>query len=60
VRSHGLGVMNAGMTILSALILCRFFDADIGFVARGVAFIVIGAGFLLANLMMLRKRGAAQ
>ncbi|WP_457796879.1 DUF2157 domain-containing protein [Methylocystis sp. S23] len=60
VRSHGLGAMNAGMTILSALILCRFFDADIGFVARGVAFIVIGAGFLLANLMMLRKRGAAQ
>ncbi len=59
VRSHSLGTMNAGMSIISALILCRFFDADIGFVARGVAFIVIGAGFLVANLTMLRKRGAA-
>ncbi|QGM99015.1 DUF2157 domain-containing protein [Methylocystis parvus] len=60
LRSHRLGTMNAGMMILSALILCRFFDADIGFVARGVTFILIGAGFLAANLLMLRKRGAAQ
>jgi hypothetical protein len=60
VRSRGLGTMNAGMMILSALILCRFFDSDIGFVARGVGFILIGAGFLTANLVMLRKRGGAK
>lgn len=59
-RSQRLGMVNSGMMILSALILIRFFDADLGFVARGVAFIVIGAGFLLANLLLLRKRGAPQ
>lgn len=60
VRSQSLGTMNAGMMILSALIFCRFFDSDIGFVARGVAFILIGVGFLTANLVMLRKRGEAK
>ncbi len=60
LRSQGLAMVNAGMMILSALILLRFFDADIGFVARGVAFIVIGAGFLVTNLLLLRKRRAAQ
>ncbi|WP_442753470.1 DUF2157 domain-containing protein [Methylocystis sp. JAN1] len=60
VRSHALGTMNAGMMILSALIFCRFFDSDIGFVARGVGFILIGVGFLAANLVMLRKRGEAK
>lgn len=60
LRAQRLGTMNAGMTILSALIFFRFFDADIGFVARGIAFILIGAGFLGANLTMLRKRGAAK
>ncbi|PPD43667.1 MAG: hypothetical protein CTY15_08980 [Methylocystis sp.] len=60
LRAQRLAMVNAGMMILSALILIRFFDVDIGFVARGVAFIVIGAGFLLTNVMLLRKRRAAQ
>jgi uncharacterized membrane protein len=60
LRAHRLGVVNAGMVVLSGLILCRFFDADIGFVARGLAFIVVGAGFLIANLVLLRKMGAAK
>ncbi|GLI91315.1 hypothetical protein LMG27198_03070 [Methylocystis echinoides] len=58
-RTQRLGLVNAGMAVLSALIFCRFFDSDLGFVARGVAFIVVGAGFLAANLVLLRKKGAA-
>jgi len=60
VKERRLGVINAGMLLLSALILCRFFDADLGFVARGVAFIALGTGFLVTNLVLLRRKGAAQ
>jgi hypothetical protein len=49
------------MLILTAVLVARFFDSDLGFVARGVAFILIGVGFLSANLVMVRKsKGGAQ
>jgi len=60
VKVQRLGIINAGMLLLSALILCRFFDADLGFVARGIAFILVGTGFLVTNLVLLRRKGAAQ
>lgn len=49
-----LGKMNAGMGILSLLILMRFFDSDMNILIRGLAFIIIGAGFLAANFFMVR------
>ena len=59
VRRHQLGTVNGGMLILSALVLCRFFDSDLGFVLRGVVFIALGAGFLIANFLLLRRKRAA-
>ena len=59
VRRHQLGTVNGGMLILSALVLCRFFDSDLGFVLRGVVFIALGAGFLIANFLLLRRKPAA-
>ena len=58
--AQSLGMVNGGMLILAALILSRFFDADLGFLARGVAFIALGAGFLAVNVVMMRRRGAAK
>ena len=58
--AQSLGMVNGGMLILAAVILARFFDADLGFLARGVAFILLGAGFLAVNVMMMRKGGAAK
>ncbi len=58
--AQSLGMVNGGMLILAALILSRFFDADLGFLARGVAFIALGAGFLVVNVVMMRRRGAAK
>jgi uncharacterized membrane protein len=58
LRRHQLGTVNGGMLILSALVLCRFFDADLGFVLRGLAFIGLGVGFLVANFLLLRRRRA--
>jgi hypothetical protein len=60
LRGRRLGVVNAGMFVLSAVILCRFFDEDLGFLARGVAFIVVGVGFLVTNLVLLRWKGGSK
>lgn len=54
-RDH-LGLLNFGLLMITALIICRFFDTDISFFIRGVLFVVVGAGFFMANYWMLRKR----
>ena len=59
VRRHQLGTVNGGMLILSALVLCRFFDSEMGFVLRGCVFIALGAGFLITNFLLLRRKRAA-
>jgi uncharacterized membrane protein len=60
LRGRRLGVVNAGMAVLAGVILCRFFDADLGFLLRGVAFIVIGLGFLATNLVLFRWKGGVK
>ena len=56
-----LGLVNGGMVLLMALIVARFFDTELGFVVRGVVFILLGIGFLVTNIVVARrlKRGAA-
>ncbi|MDR0901931.1 MAG: DUF2157 domain-containing protein [Opitutaceae bacterium] len=56
VRRGSMAGMNEGALLLAVLAACRFFDSDISFVVRSVAFIVIGAGFLGANLWFLSRR----
>lgn len=56
VRRDRLDVTNAGMATLAALFIARFFDEDISFTVRGVAFILIGAGILGANWFVVRRR----
>ncbi|MEO0505809.1 MAG: DUF2157 domain-containing protein [Bacteroidota bacterium] len=55
VRNH-LGILNLGLVIITVLIACRFFDTDLSFVARGLLFVSVGAGFFMANYLMLKKR----
>lgn len=50
-----IGRANAGLGILALLFTFRFFDSDMGILARGVAFILIGMGFLGANLWISRR-----
>ena len=56
VKSNHLGVMNYGLIVITALIICRFFDTDISFIVKGILFITVGVGFFLANYQMLKKR----
>lgn len=56
VGRRSLGIVNAGMVLLAALIVARFFDIELSFVVRGVAFVLVGLGFLAANLVLARRK----
>lgn len=55
IQTGKISRANAGLAILALLFTFRFFDSDMGLLARGVAFILIGMGFLGANLWMARR-----
>jgi hypothetical protein len=50
--------MNIGLLVVTALIIARFFDSDLSFLLRGLVFIALGIAFLVANVVMLRRKGA--
>ncbi|MFK7982273.1 MAG: DUF2157 domain-containing protein [Saprospiraceae bacterium] len=51
-----LGILNLGMLILAALIMCRFFDLELSFVTRGVLFVLVGIGFFITNYQLIKRR----
>lgn len=57
IQTKSLGAVNAGMFMLAALIIARFFDSEINFIVKGLVFIFIGIGFLLTNIVILRRKG---
>lgn len=56
IKIQHLGISNGGMLILTILAVMRFFDSTLGYFERGVAFILVGVGFLVTNMLILRKR----
>lgn len=56
VQRFDLKLINLGAFWMVLLIWTRFFDAWAGFMGRGIAFILAGAGFIGANLLMIRLR----
>lgn len=59
VRAGRVYEANLGMAVITALAIVRFFDSDFEFVVRGIAFIVIGAGFLVTNLIVFKRKARA-
>jgi hypothetical protein len=60
IRSQELGTSNRGLFALAALILSRFFDTDLSFLARGLVFVGFGTACFLLNLWLMRRtRGPA-
>lgn len=55
LRNH-LGILNFGLIIIAILAILRFFDDNIPFVWRGLFFLAAGAGFFVANYLLLKKR----
>ena len=57
-QQNHLGILNYGLLIITALIMCRFFDTDLSFIVRGLLFIAVGIGFFVANYLMIKQRRA--
>ena len=55
VRRLALGTANRGLLTLSALALARFFDSDLTFLARGIAFVVLGIACFALNVWLMRR-----
>ena len=60
IQKHQMALVNVGMLFISALIIARFFDADFDFVVKGVAFVLLGIGFLSVNVLLSRKLKAME
>jgi len=59
IRSGRVVEANLGMLVIALLATARFFDTDLEFVVRGVAFIAIGLGFLATNLIVFKRKARA-
>lgn len=59
IQTNSIARANFGLLLIAALAISRFFDSDLSFVTRGVGFIVVGAGFLIANILLFKKRATA-
>jgi uncharacterized membrane protein len=55
-KEDHLGVLNYGLLIISALIICRFFDTDISFIVKGILFVALGISFFYTNYLIIKKR----
>lgn len=55
-KKDHLGILNFGLLIITALVICRFFDTNLSFVFKGILFVSVGVGFFAANSWMLKKR----
>lgn len=55
-RRDQLWLLNYGLLIITALVICRFFDTDLSFVIRGILFVSVGIGFFVTNYKMLERR----
>jgi hypothetical protein len=59
IRASRVFEANLGMLVVAILAIARFFDSDFEFVVRGIAFIAIGLGFLVTNLVLFKRKARA-
>lgn len=50
--------LNTGLVVIGLLAVLRFFDTELSFVLRGIIFIGVGLGFVLANYQLIQKKKA--
>jgi uncharacterized membrane protein len=56
IRSRSIARANFGLAVIAALAIARFFDSDFTFLTRGFGFVSVGIGFLVANLILFKKK----
>ncbi len=55
IRARDMARINLGMFVLLSVIAARFFDTNWSLVVKGIAFVLLGMGFLLANVRLARR-----
>ena len=55
VRVMELGIVNRGLAAAAAFMVARFFDTDLSFLLRGIAFVALGIACLGVNLWLIRR-----
>lgn len=55
LAERSMAAANTGLSLIAMLVLMRFFDGDWSFTVRGIGFVVVGAGFLFANVWLKRR-----
>ena len=55
LRALSLGMANRGLAALAALVVARFFDTDLSFLVRGLAFVSFGLGCFALNFWLMRR-----
>jgi uncharacterized membrane protein len=53
------GAARIGAALIALLVILRMADADVSLLIKGLAFILIGSGFVAFNVFLTRRRGAA-
>jgi hypothetical protein len=56
LRRDKLLLVNGGLAVLTILVAIRFFGQDFTYLARGIAFAVVGVLFLVVNMVLMRRR----
>lgn len=56
LRTERAGSLNLGLLLFSSLVVCRFFDSDLDFIVRALAFMLLGALMLASNLYLARRK----
>jgi hypothetical protein len=59
IRAGRVLEANLGMLVITVLAVARFFDSEMEFIVRGVAFIAIGLGFLATNVVLFKRKARA-
>jgi hypothetical protein len=54
-RSNQPEEFNAGFLLIAIQLICRFFASDYGLLFRATGFIILGAGFIGANVILRKK-----
>ncbi len=54
-RRRSALTFNGGLVMASTLLLCRFFDSSFGALPRSAMLILLGAGFLVLNVILARR-----
>lgn len=55
IQARRMSWVNVGLLFVLALATLRFFDTDWSFIVKGLAFILLGVGFLSANIILSRR-----